>query len=47
MKPRYGYLTPPRTLPDGRVLEVAPLTFGRARLIVSSALSAFGPYDGW
>lgn len=26
---------PTRTLPDGRVLEVTPLTFGRARLHVT------------
>jgi hypothetical protein len=34
-----------RTLPDGRLLFVVPLTFGRARLTVGS--DEWGCDDGW
>jgi len=30
-----GYLTPTRVLPDGRALDVMPLLYGRARLLIS------------
>lgn len=38
-----------RVLPDGRVLAVVPLTFGRARLYVARAeTDGMGCYDdGW
>jgi hypothetical protein len=37
-----------RTLPDGRVLSVDPLTFDRARLHISTA-EGYGYFyeDGW
>lgn len=36
-----------RTLPDGRGLDVVPLTFGRARLLISRNRE-WGFYDdGW
>lgn len=41
-----GYLYT-RTLPDGRVLDVQDLTFGRARLLISRNAEAYGPYDSW
>ncbi len=34
-----------RTLPDGRLLFVVPLTFGRARLTVGRDESTYD--DGW
>jgi hypothetical protein len=36
-----------RQLPDGRVLDVIPLTIGRARLIVSPSMHAMLYDDGW
>lgn len=37
-----------RDLPDGRHLCVMPLTFGRARLVISKTSSHEGSYeDGW
>jgi hypothetical protein len=36
-----------RELPDGRVLDVYPLTFGRARLVVSADAGAQVYDDGW
>jgi hypothetical protein len=36
-----------RILPDGRVLDVEPLTFGRARLIISVDEAALWYLDGW
>ena len=42
---RYAYFT--RMLPDGRVLDVIPLTFGRARLVLGPN-QLCGTYDnGW
>jgi hypothetical protein len=35
-----------RTLPDGRILDVMPLTFGRARLHIGPAGALFYD-DGW
>lgn len=32
---------------DGRVIDVVPLTFGRARIIISASLDAWGYEDGW
>lgn len=40
-------LVPTRVLPDGRTLDVAPLTFGRARLILSEDEHAEWYLDGW
>ena len=41
-------MTPTRVLPDGRVLEVIPLTFGRGRLCVSRPEEVGAFYsDGW
>ena len=37
----------PRALPDGRVLDVIPLTFGRARLVVSENATTQFYLDGW
>ncbi len=34
-----------RVLPDGRLLTVAPLTFGRARLTIGYGTSFYD--DGW
>ena len=42
---RGAYLT--RTLEDGRVLDVVPLTFQRARLTISQSMDAGGYEDGW
>lgn len=39
------YLT--RLLPDGRVVDVTPLLFGRARIIISNDLEDYGWTDGW
>ena len=36
-----------RVLPDGRVIDVVPLTFGRARLIVSGSITDQSYADGW
>jgi hypothetical protein len=36
-----------KTLPDGRVVDVAPLTFGRARIVVSRDAEAMTWDDGW
>jgi len=36
-----------RILADGRVLDVLPLTFGRARLCVSADVHTLGYDDGW
>jgi hypothetical protein len=36
-----------RVLPDGRVLDVFPLTFGRARLVVSRSADSLLYDDGW
>ncbi len=38
---------PSRRLPDGRVLRVFPLTFGRARLGVSRAEGLYTFDDVW
>ena len=41
----YGPLyTPPKTLPDGRIAYVTPLTFGRARINVGDQWSVFDAY---
>jgi hypothetical protein len=34
-------------LDDGRVVDVVPLTFGRARIIVSPSVDDFFWSDGW
>lgn len=39
------YLT--RILSDGRVIDVVPLLFGRARIIISASLEDYGWTDGW
>jgi hypothetical protein len=36
-----------RVLADGRVVDVVPLTFGRARIIISSSIDDFSWSDGW
>lgn len=37
-----------RVLEDGRVIDVVPLTFGRARLIISPCIDdSCGWTDGW
>lgn len=36
-----------RTLPDGRVLDLWVLTFGRVRLTVSATEEAQGYLEGW
>jgi hypothetical protein len=36
-----------RILADGRVLDVVPLLFGRARLTISRDLEDEGNYDHW
>lgn len=43
---RDGYLAT-KVLPDGRVLDAVPLTFGRARLLVSDSVDDFEVRDGW
>jgi hypothetical protein len=45
MNARGAYLTWP--LPDGRVADVIPLTFGRARIVVSATLTSVVYDDGW
>lgn len=42
---RDAYFT--RVLPDGRVLDAFPLTFGRARVAISASLAAVTYLDGW
>ena len=42
---RGAYFT--RPLEDGRVIDVIPLTFGRARITISRDLKAMGYMDGW
>jgi len=42
---RTAYAT--RILDDGRVVDVVPLTFGRARLIISDSLEDPMWRDGW
>jgi hypothetical protein len=42
---RLAYLT--RVLDDGRVIDVVPLTFGRARVTISRTLAAMVYDDGW
>jgi len=36
-----------RVLPDGRVIDVVPLTFARARIILSESVEAVGWSDGY
>jgi hypothetical protein len=36
-----------RFVEDGRVIDLVPLTFGRARLIVSPSVTASVWTDGW
>lgn len=45
MNEREAYYT--RVLPDGRVIDVVPLTLGRARIMVSPSIDSFGWNDGW
>jgi hypothetical protein len=40
-------LVPTRVLADGRALDVLPLTFGRARLVVSPYPGCPWWDDGW
>jgi hypothetical protein len=42
---RLSYLT--RVLPDGRIAEVIPLTFGRARIIILASLESLWVQDSW
>ena len=42
---REAYVT--RQLPDGRVIDVIPLTFGRARLLLSRSLAVLGADAAW
>ncbi len=42
---RGAYLT--RELPDGRVIDVFPLTLGRARITLSRSITAMDWTDGW
>lgn len=42
---RGAYAT--RELHDGRIVDVVPLTFGRARLIISTHREAVTWVDGW
>lgn len=42
---RHAYFS--RTLDDGRVLDVIPLTFGRARIVISRDENATDYLDGW
>lgn len=46
-RPFPEYLTNGRTLPDGRVLDVVPLTFGRARLLLSADGATVFVDDCW
>ena len=36
-----------RELPDGRVIDVAPLLGGRARIMLSENAETFAWLDGW
>ncbi len=45
MNEREAYYT--RILPDGRVIDVMPLTYGRARIAISPSIDSLGPTDGW
>jgi len=36
-----------RTLEDGRVIDVIPLTFGRARIVISPDARLNNITDGW
>jgi hypothetical protein len=36
-----------KILPDDRVAEIVPLTFGRARIAVSAPGNTFFYLDGW
>lgn len=36
-----------RTLEDGRVIDVVPLTFGRARITISDSAEDPSWSDGW
>jgi hypothetical protein len=45
MNARGAYAT--RLLDDGRVLDVIPLTFGRARLVISNSIISLSYEDGW
>lgn len=45
--PMSDYLIPRRALDDGRVVDVVPLTFGRARVTVSPSLDSGWYDDGW
>lgn len=36
-----------RTMPDGRIADVIPLTYGRARLCVGREPERFGYDDVW
>jgi hypothetical protein len=36
-----------KVLDDGRVIDVIPLTFGRARLLLSESVDAPFMTDGW
>jgi hypothetical protein len=42
-----GYLFPRRVLPDGRVLDILPLVFDRARLVISRNVETQEWIDGW
>lgn len=42
---RLMYFT--RVLPDGSVIDVMPLTLGRARIIYSASIEAATWIDGW
>lgn len=42
-----AYVVPGRVLDDGRVLDVAWLTFGRARLTISADVDTLFVDDGW
>jgi hypothetical protein len=36
-----------RELPDGRVIDVIWLTYGRARIILSPSMDSASTTDGW
>ena len=42
---RGAYLT--KLFEDGRIADVVPLTFGRARLVLSATADDTGYVDGW
>lgn len=44
-KPRGSYVS--FEISDGRVIDVVPLTFGRARITVSHSAESVGWTDGW